>query len=1805
MYELFSNLMIEQLKKHIDYYQIDSEGEKWLISYYGDTSLNQAFDKIISLCNDQIHLDINGKAYPFKVIQYEDKTVIPCRVKNKEGGAFEHLTPNYCSREFNGKLRDFFYFNEGKPVSNRILLTFDNEPVETQKASRILTAPRQPLHYNQLIKGIEENIRSNFSGPIQEAARNVLSVWKNEVELIEENELEKILTTLNKTAEAAEDTQLHTLGQELSNLDVFLPATGMSKDSFASNKLKENIKLKKEIDNMFSPEVLVERELEESYEPGFAEKLIEAYRSEEKSLYDFKFENLIEHKLVKIDTEERLKILSVEFEDAKLVKEQAETQGTSYLLKAGSHRSSIKVTIEFNRDLTKESIHASTGNSGIKISPNKMVGKIKSPEKNNTAQFNVSIDSIGVGHYGFCAIDVKSGTRSTSKSFSELKFAVVKAEEEYPVFYEQSLQFDVQYQAFTASGLDDVICLLEKEDRQQEEVLMISDVSEPIKFEGTRRLRFQDIVHEDGIEVTLNPSWEDQEFYLPLWLEPTGKEESVQEVNSIFEILLEDRKQFIREQGGDQKWSRPDLRVDGETIFFRGRKQSLGGKFSKYLSIEKEMLEHPATLIWQGEFGVDSRTVSITAHPMLDDLPEWNLKAFHHYIQCRESFFVRLLEKGVNSLLLSFFVRDEELLALANQYVASYVQLCNEISIYNKDVKEEYQYSIYTDLIELDSYESEELLISPTHPLHVAYLIELGNKVEQWLQEKDQKFVFGERDFQRLGTSDYIPLIQFKQKWYKIIESDFIAWNRYQVAERKSEDHQVESYVARVFSDKLMQFIEYHPIIFAPRTDITTLYINVFNPGDGKFVLDALREFYRQSRNRENTPKLHLNLIGSGKVGTLLDLTFSIEGVPEGFPQINTENEVFQHIRERVSYTKQTHEESLPYAHLTFVINEFQSDVRGEALLNSFQSSVYGEGLIPKVSRKVKGIEKDDTTKTYLSALWINEEMENKEYGTMAYISRVLQEQYHSLDGILKKYEARMQKVDVKPSKLKEEMYKKSRWVVHLDREIGLEVFKSELIAGHDRPIILDYSNQYNPQKAGYDVITTTLQVKPYISRVKRILDLSTEEQANKAISILNNLSGRWALNLVRTNDTNVAERIGNVVTFQYLKLIEKVFDQSENHFSVIVSLEEFLRVNRNIGLPTDKGWVRDLGSYGQYSDDLLLVTLYRPNEGEDLRVELRVIEVKFGSSSLKKGKDQVHKTHDLLATRFGKTGLTDEMFRAMDFANLVLDGIDKAIMYGLMDRNQLSAMKFDEEIFPRLISNQFKLYTNGTFKGERYKGDVINISKEGQNYLAEFMDGVRVITIPNKYFIPLLEEDGDLLNELTSEFAVRVMEHSTFGLEPEVTSQLGNDQDTEENEEESEEGFEPDVPDQLNEEEHVAHSEPGDLQDNNEEQPVENSETEEIDNEQEILVEEKINSEVALLIGEQVGTDKPIYWDHRRKISNPLANHNIIITGDPGKGKTQTTKGLIHEIRSNHIPLLAFDFKDDYIDEEFLEAERMEKFDIMIDGLPFNPLVPYVDPNQGYFLAINQIIQIEGIIKRIYSLGPQQSTQFRTAIIEAFKRKRIEPNLPNYPDRIEEYPTFVDVHNILLEDEKKHGTLLGRIDLLFQLNLFRNESKLTFEELMAGSYTLRLSQLPINEIKAAIAEMIILAIHNYLLAKEQPRRLTRAVVLDEAHRVSQSKALLELMREGRAFGIGMMIATQFPTDIAQDIYGCTETKLFLSNDQFNHAESAAKQIEGGSPKLEINALAEEIRNMKQFRAVLRNSQYSKVFLDIVPYYKR
>jgi hypothetical protein len=99
---------------------------------------------------------------------------------------------------------------------------------------------------------------------------------------------------------------------------------------------------------------------------------------------------------------------------------------------------------------------------------------------------------------------------------------------------------------------------------------------------------------------------------------------------------------------------------------------------------------------------------------------------------------------------------------------------------------------------------------------------------------------------------------------------------------------------------------------------------------------------------------------------------------------------------------------------------------------------------------------------------------------------------------------------------------------------------------------------------------------------------------------------------------------------------------------------------------------------------------------------------------------------------------------------------------------------------------------------------------------------------------------------------------------------------------------------------------------------------------------------------------------------------------------------------------------------------------------------------------------------------------------------------------------------------------------LLSDLGLFGAGSPVnaSFEIFLKKRACLKLNDLPNDEVKTALAEILIVQLHGHALRGDQPRRLTRLMVFDEAHRVKDSKRLEQLAREGRAFGVGIVPET-------------------------------------------------------------------------------
>jgi hypothetical protein len=334
----------------------------------------------------------------------------------------------------------------------------------------------------------------------------------------------------------------------------------------------------------------------------------------------------------------------------------------------------------------------------------------------------------------------------------------------------------------------------------------------------------------------------------------------------------------------------------------------------------------------------------------------------------------------------------------------------------------------------------------------------------------------------------------------------------------------------------------------------------------------------------------------------------------------------------------------------------------------------------------------------------------------------------------------------------------------------------------------------------------------------------------------------------------------------------------------------------------------------------------------------------------------------------------------------------------------------------------------------------------------------------------------------------------------------------------------------------------------------------------------------------------REVFWT-----PDQLMNYGIHLTGDPGAGKTSAIKALTADAAAAGFPVLAFHFKGDATDYGLV------RYDINSLKLPINPL-NLVPDAAGEVIPIGHATEIAGILQRTFGLGPIQAAQLKDAIATVYQNAGIAPRLRHRLIDLPAAPSWADVVAVL-EQDSDNRALLARLAPISDLGLFPPADLLPIEDLFDGQVVIDLALLPSDQIKAAIAEFLIVRLHHHLLHGDQPRKFRRLVVVDEAHRLSTSERLIELGREGREFGIGFAVASQFCGDLPLELTGCLETKIALFNGEDQHRRAAAKMV--ASTGWGFNMVRDQLGRLRKHQAIIRNAEIPSRQVDLVPHYKR
>lgn len=283
-----------------------------------------------------------------------------------------------------------------------------------------------------------------------------------------------------------------------------------------------------------------------------------------------------------------------------------------------------------------------------------------------------------------------------------------------------------------------------------------------------------------------------------------------------------------------------------------------------------------------------------------------------------------------------------------------------------------------------------------------------------------------------------------------------------------------------------------------------------------------------------------------------------------------------------------------------------------------------------------------------------------------------------------------------------------------------------------------------------------------------------------------------------------------------------------------------------------------------------------------------------------------------------------------------------------------------------------------------------------------------------------------------------------------------------------------------------------------------------------------KLSEEVQVILGRS-RTSESLSW----KVSLSGSPHAVIV-GIPGQGKSVATRNILRQFTDQGLPSIVFDFHGDMATSDASETNYVK---VAAEGLPFSPFD--FDKN-GAIPIKTASLEISEILKSIGSLGEIQANHVNQALRLAYANlgwtdsgdsgSRL-PNVGEFVGCLEQ-----------VETQNKGKNALARLQSFTDYELFRDGNTRSFNVLDPRGYVFDVSKYRLEEVKVTAGAFILRKIYNEMFQWEPTHRPRLAVVLDEAHRLAKDPTIPKIMKEGRKFGIIVVLVSQSMKDFAPEV---------------------------------------------------------------------
>ena len=271
----------------------------------------------------------------------------------------------------------------------------------------------------------------------------------------------------------------------------------------------------------------------------------------------------------------------------------------------------------------------------------------------------------------------------------------------------------------------------------------------------------------------------------------------------------------------------------------------------------------------------------------------------------------------------------------------------------------------------------------------------------------------------------------------------------------------------------------------------------------------------------------------------------------------------------------------------------------------------------------------------------------------------------------------------------------------------------------------------------------------------------------------------------------------------------------------------------------------------------------------------------------------------------------------------------------------------------------------------------------------------------------------------------------------------------------------------------------------------------------------------------------------------------HAFIIGIPGQGKSVTTRHIIRSFAAQGLPSLVFDFHGDMAADPPSGATVLNA----AEGLPFSPF-------EAECGSAGPSTPPPGRFPR--SSPMSRSSARSSAITSTTRSKRctrhhgwhdVTPR--GQPSVISEFAGAVEA----AEADARGRNARQRLRPMTDFGLFRDDADCAFDLLNSyrGGVVVDVSQLGLEEVQLFAASFILRKVYREMFDWPQDHTMKLAVVLDEAHRMARDVTLPKLMKEGRKYGVSVIVASQNADDFHKDVLGNAGTKIVFRT---NHPAS-------------------------------------------------